>query len=151
MATKPAAPTTFTLVMGTGSLAYPAHYTPDPRRATYSAADYKGLTRGRDAGKTAAALREVADLVDADPSLLTLPAGVTTARLRQLADMLDADTRATADAEALLLAAQQLRLLNRDTAADVANDLLSMAKAVTRRDSALAARLSLLLDLNKNK
>lgn len=151
MATKPAAPTTFTLVQGVGSLSYPAHYVPDPRRATYDATDYKGLNKGRDAGKTAAAMREVADILDADPSLLTLPAGVTTTRLRQLADILDADTRATADAEALLLAAQQLRLLNRDTAADITNDLLSIVKAVTRRDSALAARFSLLLGLNKNK
>ena len=140
---------TFTVVYGTCIVSFPASYVPDPRRATFNEADYRGLNKGRESGKTAAALRDVADLVDAEPTLLPLPAHLTTARLRQLADLLDADARAEADLEAARIALQQLRVLNRDSAINAANDVLSQLKVNARRDASLIIRFSLLFNLHK--
>lgn len=150
MATKKPAPATpFTINPGTLLLTFPPGYAPDPRLGTLLEAAYNELTKGRDAAKTAAALRQVADVVEAEPALFTLPEGVTVARLRELADKLDAVVRAKADLDAAAIELSRLTQLDRDAAANVANDTLASLKVASRRRPELAARFNLLFDLNK--
>jgi hypothetical protein len=150
MATKPAAKAApFTIESGTLTIKFPATYVADPRRESFGENDYKTLTKGRDTDKTVAALRQAADVLEANPNVMAVPAGVTPARLREVADLLVADQRAEADYKALGTILVQLRQLNRDVGADITNKLLDMLKAQGRSQPELLDTFSALANLNK--